>query len=722
MPAVGRILCLHYVSSAGPGAGPGSRPRRLALSPGDLRALVDRERASGLRPGTVAEAARDPSRFALTFDDAHRSLLTEARPLLQALGVPAAVFVPTAYVGTSDEFLSWDELRALRDAGWTIGSHTRRHDRASWRFYDEDHAAHARRLHDEAALSRRVLEDKLGISVADFAFPYGETTEAAREAVARAGYARAYTVNEALTWGGDPLAIPRLDGLEAHGLVRARAGDPTPLSVIVPACDRPAMLREVIARWSASSYPAEAFEVLVVDDGSRESLRPCLAGAAPNVRLIEGAGEPGTFRAGQARQRGVDEARFETLAFLDADVAVGRDFLWHLDWIHRRVEDAVVLGYLSGYNLHDIGHTHALSDLAGAEDVERALPIIPDRSREPALRACLDNVDWLDEPWRLAYTGNLSVTRRALARVGGFARAFSGWGLEDLDLGYRLHRAGAPFVFSRFAVGYHLVDAGEGPARNPFRAPSPTRARFAGYERNLGTLAALHPGDPAVARFVAQAHGDIEETCGRPETIGVEFGGACALECPFHRKLHRCQPGGIDLHELLDRLAYAQKVGARALYLLGGEPAAHPGFLDFLRAARAAGMRRVTAETTALPFAAPGFAEEAKRAGLDHAVVEVLAFDGASYDAITRSAGRFPDFKAGLARLGEAGIRRSARLVAGSGQDGEEARVAAALAEIAARGMKLDEVVLLGEAERHAVERAVRGAGLTTTLIRPPRS
>ena len=43
--------------------------------------------------------------------------------------------------------------------------------------------------------------------------------------------------------------------------------------------------------------------------------------------------------------------------------------------------------------------------------VDGALAVIPDRSREPTLRSCLDNLDWLAEPWRLAYTGNLSLPR-----------------------------------------------------------------------------------------------------------------------------------------------------------------------------------------------------------------------------------------------------------------------------------------------------------------------
>src|SRR5690242_10843805 len=103
MPAVGRILCLHYV------AAPGTPSRRLALSHEAVRGMVERERAAGLRAASLADAVRDAGTFALTFDDAHRSLFTEALPLLRALEVPATVFVPTGYVATSDEFLSWDE-------------------------------------------------------------------------------------------------------------------------------------------------------------------------------------------------------------------------------------------------------------------------------------------------------------------------------------------------------------------------------------------------------------------------------------------------------------------------------------------------------------------------------------------------------------------------------------------------------------------------------------
>jgi MoaA/NifB/PqqE/SkfB family radical SAM enzyme len=194
------------------------------------------------------------------------------------------------------------------------------------------------------------------------------------------------------------------------------------------------------------------------------------------------------------------------------------------------------------------------------------------------------------------------------------------------------------------------------------------------------------------------------------------MGGACPLACAFHRTLHRCQPGGLSTYDLLDRLAYANKVGARRLYLVGGEPAQHPGFFELLRAAKASGISVITTETMALPFAADGVAHDAQSAGLDRAVIEIVAFDEAAYDAVTASTGQFASFLLGIERLREAGIPSSARLIVAPGR---AASVPRCLAEIRARDLRLDAVVVLDDAIRE-VERAVALAGFSVTLVQTP--
>lgn len=654
MTPTARNLCLHYLSE-------GATERRLAISVADLRARLERERRDG-RAAALADytsTAPGADRFTVSFDDAHVSVLTLAAPLLRELAIPATLFVPTAWIGTGDEWLDEDGLCALRDLGWTIGAHAVTHPRMSWRLHPESVEQHAARLFEECARSRESLGRILGAVPAIFAYPYGEDPPAAREAVRAAGFELAFTVRESLDWDGDRLSIPRLDGLEATGAVVSSDGPPLGISVVIPARDRSTMLRETLGRLAAQSYPQELHEILVVDDGSTEDLRAVMPDD-PRFRLLPSTNTSGRFQAGQTRSRGAAAARHPIVAFLDGDVAVGRDYLWALDWVHRRWSDVALCGYLSGYNLHDLDRVHTLADMRGVEPLE-SIAVISDRQREPPMRAVLDNVDWLEEPWRLCYTGNLSLPRTLFDRVGGFDASFAGWGLEDLDLGVRLHRAGARWVFSRFALGYHLVDPSEPAPRNPFRRAAPSRADFAGFLTNLDVLASRHAGDPAIAAYVQQTLRDVEETCSRPKTVGIEHGGAASVRAPWHRALHRMQPGGVPTEELLDRVAYAIKVGAERLWLLGGEPAEHPGFLSVLAMAKAAGLRSGML-TMGHPFADAALAREARKLGLQHATVLTFGGEAAHHDALA-GAGRWAAYEAGCANLVAAGVHRSAHLV-----------------------------------------------------------
>lgn len=687
-----RHLCLHYVTPTG--ATPTDDlgvARRLAMRT-DVLAQALRRELEQRAPASLLEALDDQTheRFTVSFDDAHVSVLTHAAPVLAALGIPATLFVPTAWIGTGDEWLDEDGLRALRDLGWTIGAHTVTHPRMSWALYGESAAQHAQRLKDECARSRETLTRILGEAPAIFAYPYGEDPPAAREAVSAAGFSLAFTVREDRAWDGDPRSIPRLDGMEATGVVEAGEGPPLGISVVVPARDRSPILRETLGRLAAQSYPSELHEVIVVDDASTEDLRAVMPDAA-SFRLLPSTNANGRFSAGQTRSRGVAEARHPIVAFLDADVAVGRDYLWALDWVHRRWDRTVLCGYLSGYNLHDLDHVHTLAQVSGVEPLE-SIPVIPDRQREPVARAVLDNVDWLSEPWRLCYTGNLSMPRALFDEIGGFDAGFTGWGLEDLDLGIRLHRAGAQWIFSRFALGYHLVDPSEPAPRNPFRKAAPTPEDFAGLLTNLALLAERHAGDATIAAYVERTRADVAETCSRPSTVGIEVGGAATVRPPFHRKLHRVQPGGVPTEELLDRVAYAVKVGAKKLWLLGGEPAEHPGFLSVLQMAHRHGLR-TGMESMGHPFADQGLAEQARALGLQHVTVLTFGGDERAHDELAGD-GAWRRYLAGCARLDEAGVHRSARLVVTPSTAGSMDAHGAALK---AAGTPLDDRVLLDE-------------------------
>lgn len=107
------------------------------------------------------------------------------------------------------------------------------------------------------------------------------------------------------------------------------------ISLIVPTYGRSASLRRCLASVAAQEYPRDAFEVIVVDDGSRrpvnDSLRTELPGDLP-LMLVRAPHQG----VAAARARGIVQARGRILAFLDDDCAVPSDYLATIERVFRR--------------------------------------------------------------------------------------------------------------------------------------------------------------------------------------------------------------------------------------------------------------------------------------------------------------------------------------------------------------------------------------------------
>jgi peptidoglycan/xylan/chitin deacetylase (PgdA/CDA1 family) len=145
--------------------------------------------------GTVARSARPL--VCVTFDDGYLDNYENAAQVLLRHQVPAAFFVSTGLIGTERAFphdvrrgnaaipmMDWDQLRAMRAAGFTIGSHTVNHI---------DCAAEPEQLvRAELETSRAALRRELGLDEVIFAYPYGGRRHMTAERLAlvkAAGYA-----------------------------------------------------------------------------------------------------------------------------------------------------------------------------------------------------------------------------------------------------------------------------------------------------------------------------------------------------------------------------------------------------------------------------------------------------------------------------------------------------------------------------------------------------
>lgn len=304
------ILCYHGVGA--------EWDCPLAVSVDMMEQQVKMMLKLGYAPATFGDALLNPSAersFAVTFDDAYRSVLRRALPVLSRLGVPGTVFVPTGWAGPEHrqaawedmapwlgpegqpeaEIMDWDELRTLRDAGWEIGSHTVTHPRLT-RTTDAE-------LERELTESRAVVERETGAPCVSIAYPFGDLDDRVIAATRAAGY-RAGAALDApesgrhrrpwtpLTWRrlavyppdvpprfAAKLAMtaratsgPGIPGPDALGPEPGRAPDPAPdgpaprIAVIIPCYNDGILAKEAVA----SVREDEPVEVVVVDDASTD--------------------------------------------------------------------------------------------------------------------------------------------------------------------------------------------------------------------------------------------------------------------------------------------------------------------------------------------------------------------------------------------------------------------------------------------------------------------
>ncbi|HEX6358694.1 glycosyltransferase family 2 protein [Actinophytocola sp.] len=284
-------------------------------------------------------------------------------------------------------------------------------------------------------------------------------------------------------------------------------GEAELLSVVIPTRDKAPRLRLTLACLAGEAD--DRTEVLVVDDGSTDTTADVLLEAAEHLTLRVLAGG-GLGRAG-ARNLGAAYARGTQLVFLDDDVLVGPGFV--AAHRHRCEPDRFVHGQLRELPAAD----HLVRTLDGAPypAVRAARDLIHSgQSAHPRHRLRANALERAVEamhggelpdavPWLGCVGANVSMPRDLWARVGGFDAGFGEvWGCEDLELGLRLHQAGARRDVVPAALGVHLTHR---------RA-----RRWDEHAVNMDRFATLHPL-PAVRElpFLLSAAGDPAVYVGR---------------------------------------------------------------------------------------------------------------------------------------------------------------------------------------------------------------
>lgn len=188
-------------------------PRVLARQ---LRELSAAGFSSGSLDAIPMATDNADHRVVIAFDDGYASVFENAIGSLAEQRFRAIQFLVPTLIGKTNE---WDLVPGIKQlrlmdtaqiAGWlkaghAIGSHTLTHP-----YLTRIPPARAR---EEIGASKKWLEDRFGVAVEHFCYPYGDWNPSVRDEVIQAGYRTACTVRFGVnTRVTDPFTLRRIKG------------------------------------------------------------------------------------------------------------------------------------------------------------------------------------------------------------------------------------------------------------------------------------------------------------------------------------------------------------------------------------------------------------------------------------------------------------------------------------------------------------------------------
>ncbi len=255
-----------------------------------------------------------------------------------------------------------------------------------------------------------------------------------------------------------PITRPGRTSLPRRPVAPASAGGAPRVSVVLPTRDRADLVGRAIS--SVLSQTFRDFELIVVDDGSKDRTKSAGFVSDPRMRVVRLAISKGVSRA---RNAGIASARGEWVAFLDDDD----------EWLPRMLELQ-----LSRIDRNTDPRTSAVYCLAASQtpDGLQPSPYAPPLPEGDVLDSLLANGHTISPCAHM-------VKRSALFEVGGFDETF--WATGDRDLWLRLAQASHHVV----AVPETLLIVHGGHKRRLTEDGVAMSRGFAAYDRRWANLA-----------------------------------------------------------------------------------------------------------------------------------------------------------------------------------------------------------------------------------------
>ncbi|WNY35057.1 glycosyltransferase [Curtobacterium flaccumfaciens] len=237
----------------------------------------------------------------------------------------------------------------------------------------------------------------------------------------------------------------------------------TEVSVVIPTFNRSRELSQTLEALDRQT--SSSFEVVVADDGSKHPVVDEVEGtfSFPMTHVRQ---ERDGFRLAAARNLGASAASGAPSCSLTAGRCPDRGWWRHTlqqQSEHRRLT-SLRWGQRTGYDVAPPYASYVARVFcdAGADFQPHRFFGIPGVAdyRELALAAAVHPAEIM-MPWRLFWGRNVAVAATAFSNVGGFDENFRSYGVEDIDLGYRLLASGCQVRWERAAWALEIPEVAD---------------------------------------------------------------------------------------------------------------------------------------------------------------------------------------------------------------------------------------------------------------------
>lgn len=232
------------------------------------------------------------------------------------------------------------------------------------------------------------------------------------------------------------------------------------VSIIIPTYNRCSLLEMTLKSIVNQDLNNISMEVLVIDDGSEDNTQKLIEEyqqVISNLKYFYNKHDG--YRVAYVRNIGIRNAHGKIVIFVDSGMVLCKNYVFQHYKSHVENENAVVIGSILGYTV-PLGDKE-FSKIIDITDIDKTFSCVEAKTeyidvRMESFRYHSYNISNIIAPYTFFWTGNVSSQRKLLLEIEGFDEKFIGWGVEDIDLGYRLFLNGAKYILNLKAKSIHI--------------------------------------------------------------------------------------------------------------------------------------------------------------------------------------------------------------------------------------------------------------------------